>query len=181
MTSMRTMMDAVSMLCEADDWPSRTFDKVYHVGTMEVANKSGGSWEGAGLSVSLTPKLWIRYIPHLMDNVEATVWMGTRSGNHFLDFAHLGRHHFSLIIKWSEANGYLHDGSMTPLLQQRLRSENRWAGGILKGILCTVYTEDVLHMDGVWWDRDGTPARGVIVPTALVNWRFIKEGHADDR
>lgn len=40
------------------DPPLVEFDEVYHVGTLDAADRKGGSYEGEGLSVSLHPDEW---------------------------------------------------------------------------------------------------------------------------
>jgi hypothetical protein len=156
--------------------PFKTMDEVFHVGTMNAAHKGSDSWEGAGLSVSADPLRWMRFIPHIMDRPEATIWRGTRPGNRFLDISKLTRGNLEAVYSWGKSAGYIDAGSMTPKMTQRVRTSLRMGTEIFNGLLCTVYVEDVLHIDGVWWSEwDGAPKRGVIVPSALAAWDFVRQ------
>ena len=80
--------------------PTRTFPKLFHVGTMKSADKQRDSYEGAGLSVSLHPEEWAR-----IARLGNTIWQGVRPGNQFLDFYRLTKQHKAMIGDWAVEQG----------------------------------------------------------------------------
>lgn len=62
--------------------PTRSFNELYHVGSLDVAHKRNNGFEGAGLSVSLHPEEWRRIARGM---VAGDTWACTRPGNKFID------------------------------------------------------------------------------------------------
>jgi hypothetical protein len=76
--------------------PTRSFAKLFHVGTLKISDKRRGSYEGAGLSVSLHPEEWMQ-----IARIAGTVWQCTRAGNRFLNFYRLTKVQKVLIGDWA--------------------------------------------------------------------------------
>jgi hypothetical protein len=193
--------------------PIKSFAKLFHVGTMNVADKRNGSYEGSGLSVSLHPKEWMQ-----IAKIGGFIWVCKRKGNKFIDFIKLSKQHKNTIAEWAIENGFairtkawrveFYDSetdeqryftfadeakakieaddldttpklikgalTMTPKLSQRMNG-----GGSVDDLIVVAYAEDVLKIDGVWWnerlDVSALSApRGVIVPSMIQHWTFTK-------
>lgn len=84
----------------ASSFPTKRFAELFHVGTLNAAHKRIGSYEGAGLSVSLHPEEW-REIAEL----EGAVWRCQRAGNRFLDYVRLSKAQWAVIGDWAVAQG----------------------------------------------------------------------------
>ena len=84
--------------------PILVLDKVWHVGDMTPTSKRDGSYEGSGLSISLTPYAW-RLIARGL--VVGDTWKLTRHGARFLDVVNLNEGHKADITKWGEAEGLI--------------------------------------------------------------------------
>lgn len=82
----------------------KSFDVLWHVGSMDAANKRHGSYEGAGLSVSQHPQAWSRIA---RGHVNGDVWELTKRGNRFLDYHNITEQLRSQIEAWGVANGYI--------------------------------------------------------------------------
>ncbi len=81
--------------------PLVSFPKLFHVGTMNVADKQRGSYEGAGLSVSLHPEEWM----HIAE-IGGPIWECRRRGNKFIDYYKLSKHNKDVISMWAVHNGW---------------------------------------------------------------------------
>jgi hypothetical protein len=203
--------------------PTRTFAKLFHVGTLNRADKQRGSYEGAGLSVSLHPEDWMQ-IARLGSR---SIWKCVRVGNRFIDFYRLSKPHKAVIADWAveqglaqqeshwrvsfydeeaeetryfdftdpdEAQAEFDDlkhaqedetaaikempGSLTgtPLLYQRMMQDRPDAADAVE-YATIAYAEDVMKIDGVWFNERLDPEnlsapRGVIVPSMVRHWRF---------
>lgn len=203
------------ILLEAAGMPFRSFPVLYHVGSLNAADKGNDSYEGAGLSVSLHPEEWME-----IAQLSGPVWQAIRPGNKFLDFYRLTKRQKATIIAWGQSEGYLEQKAQwrvdyydeeyeekrffvfdneqeaqeeaqeygtvpkeikgatdsTAKLIQRTK-QGRVSPGMGFELLCPVYVEDVLNIDGVWWNERLEPEalsapRGVIVPSQIDHWRF---------
>lgn len=192
---------------------TRTFAKLYHVGTLDITHKGEGSYEGAGLSVSLHPDEWQE-----IARLQGSVWRCDRPGNRFVDFHRLSKPHRAMIGDWAVQTGWatrktvwrvefydgetdekryftFHDAAeakaeadeydtvpvevpgelvSTPALAQRMRQRGAETG---LDLLVVAYAEDVMKIDGVWWNDNLDVAtlsapRGVIVPSMIAKWSF---------
>lgn len=79
----------------ATNWPTVRFEELYHVGTLNAADKRKGSLEGAGLSVSRHPESWSQ-----IAEISGDVWRLTKEGNAFLNFHMLKPEQRQLITNW---------------------------------------------------------------------------------
>lgn len=201
--------------------PTKTFAKLYHVGTLNIEDKRRGSYEGAGLSVSLHPEAWM-----LIARIGGPIWQGVRPGNRFLDFYRLRKPHKRMIADWAiehgwayrtslwrvsyrdeetdekryftftdqqeahdEADGMKEDGEDAtisevkgglmgkPPLYDRMMQDKHEPG--IDDLLSILYAEDVMKIDGVWFNERLDPyelsaPRGVIVPSMVSQWQFTK-------
>lgn len=76
-------------------------DSVYHVGFMDILQKSGDSNEGSGLSVSNCPDAW-RCIAGCL----GPCYLLSKKRSQFLDFYKLSRNDEASIYVWGTDNGY---------------------------------------------------------------------------
>lgn len=83
--------------------PVLVIDRVWHVGGLDAASKGRGSYEGAGLSVSVNPAAW-RAIAR--GHVSGDTWRLDRPGSRFLDALGLGRSRAATIMAWGVRQGY---------------------------------------------------------------------------
>ena len=206
----------------AQPFPTRSFPKLFHVGTLKIADKRRGSYEGAGLSVSLHPRTWMQ-----IARIAGTVWQCTRAGNRFLNFYRMTKAQKALIGDWAIQQGlaqrmtvwrvYFWDeeaeekryfdfidqkeaqnefddlkhgqgdetatikripGSLmgTSAMHQRMMQDRPDPADAVEHA-AIAYAEDVLKIDGVWFnerlDPDSLSApRGVIVPSMVRHWQF---------
>jgi hypothetical protein len=81
----------------------RKLNKVYHVGSMDVNNKSNFSLEGSGLSVSVNPEEW-RKIAQLGDR---DLYILTNPNGVFVDGNKLNKQQKGNVISWGVENGYV--------------------------------------------------------------------------
>lgn len=84
------------------NWPTVQFEELWHVGSMNPADKQSGSYEGAGLSVSRHPLSWQRIA---RGQVHGDIWKLTKPGNRFLDFHRLNERQKQVIIEWGIRHG----------------------------------------------------------------------------
>jgi hypothetical protein len=195
--------------------PTKSFPKLFHVGTMNHADKRRGSYEGSGLSVSLHPEAWtaIARLGH-------QVWTCERPNNRFVDFLELSEAQHRLIANWAIDAGLATRGSVWRVdyvddetderrwITMTNRTEAQEEAAALREVAIEVpntliaapellarmmqdrsepsnaadlttiaYAEDVLQIDGVWWNERldilGLSApRAVIVPSAIPRWTF---------
>ena len=205
-------------------FPTRSFPKLFHVGTMKIADKRRGSYEGAGLSVSLHPRAWMQ-----IARIAGPVWQCARAGNRFLNFYRLTKSQSALIADWAieqglarritvwrvsfwdeeaeetryfdftdrnEAQEELDDlrigqedktasikeipGSLmgTPAMHHRMMQDRPDPADAVEHT-AIAYAEDVLKIDGVWFNERLDPdklsaPRGVIVPSMIRRWQFAE-------
>lgn len=83
--------------------PLKNFSKVYHVGSMDIKNKSNFSLEGSGLSVSIHPNEWSK-IARLGGN---EIFELSKTNGAFVDAYKIKKQHKQTIINWALENGYL--------------------------------------------------------------------------
>lgn len=83
--------------------PVIAIDLVRHVGSMDPASKRTGSYEGAGLSVSLHPRAW-RAIARGF--VSGRTWTLRKQGGRFLDAHALKPSMRRAILAWGVDEGY---------------------------------------------------------------------------
>lgn len=85
-------------------FPIITFssDALYHVGTLNAQNKTIGSLEAHGLSVSTHPDAW-RYITHLTGQKHSI----SKKDNRFLDYHELLPQHKEIIKTFGIKNGWI--------------------------------------------------------------------------
>lgn len=196
-----------------------SFDVVYHIGTMNPADKQKvfrGSYEGHGLSVSQFPDAW-REIARLGGD---PLWRLTRAGNQFLDFLALDNEQRKALNEWGLANGwvvpktvwtvqyfdaeidetrYFHCDSeeeaerespqeedctvSTEEILGATRKLNEYHGFevddvAVQDLLAVVYADQVLSIDGVFWDENLdviglTAPRAVIFPLRVADWKAV--------
>lgn len=83
------------------DYPTRTIDCLSHVGTLQPEHKRTGSYEGAGLSVSLHPDAWC----HIAKLGGLPTWQLRRPGGRFLEAHALSTLHRETIFCWALTRG----------------------------------------------------------------------------
>jgi hypothetical protein len=83
--------------------PLKNFSKVYHVGSMDIKNKSNFSLEGSGLSISIHPNEWSQ-IARLGGK---EIFELSKSNGTFVDAYKIKKEHKQTIISWALENGYL--------------------------------------------------------------------------
>ena len=93
----------MTIILSGERIPTRTFEVLYHVGTLDVTQSAGASLEGSGLSVSTEPGAWER-IAKLGGRAW---WELTREGNSFLDAHELSCAQREELLVWGEAQGYV--------------------------------------------------------------------------
>lgn len=89
------------------NWPTVSFEELYHVGTMDAADKRPGSLEGAGLSVSRHPFSWMEIA---RGQVNGEVWKLTKSGNQFLNFHKLNPEQRQVLTNWGIQHRFVQGG-----------------------------------------------------------------------
>ncbi|RYY14933.1 MAG: hypothetical protein EON55_07415 [Alphaproteobacteria bacterium] len=82
--------------------PVIALDAVHHIGDMDPSSKRTGSYEGAGLSVSVHPGAW-RVIGRGM--VGGACWTMRREGARFLDAHAMKRAMRRSVLDWGVGNG----------------------------------------------------------------------------
>lgn len=86
----------------AGRFPEVSFPALWHVGSFKASAKGRGSYEGAGLSVSLHPDAWRR-----IAKLGGTTWRLAKDGNAFLDALALSREQRAEINAWGLTNNYV--------------------------------------------------------------------------
>ena len=82
--------------------PELSFEKLYHVGELDMSKKKGWSLEGSGMSVSRNPLAW-RKIAWL----EGSIHEFDVADNRFLDWYELSSEQKDAINEWGIEKGYL--------------------------------------------------------------------------
>lgn len=202
-----------------EEYPTITFKKLFHVGTMNANDKDFSSLEGEGLSISVCPDEWQEITP-----LQGDLYKFTKQNNCFLNYHELSEDHLEQLSQWGLENGYIEqctvynvyfvDGETledryfsftdyeeamtefeamgeededsfktmegfkaTEKMIQRIK--NNPSPSLTLDLLSTIFAEDVLHIDGVYWndilDVDCLSApRGVINLTSLKTWNIKK-------
>lgn len=88
-------------------FPTKVFDTLWHVGTLDASDKRHGSLEGAGLSVSQHPDEWER-IARLGGN---SVWELCRLGACFVDAYAMSDEQWSVVLAWGTEQGLCRRGT----------------------------------------------------------------------
>jgi hypothetical protein len=198
-------------------YPTKSFHRVFHIGTMNADDKGTGSLEGAGLSVSIHPHDWAG-----IARLSGALWVGTKPDNRFLDIHKLSSAEKHSLCLWGMCNGFLerkdlfrvnfydseNDETRYLMFESEtdarteaaeydskvIRQKNRFFGtpklwetslhrpdAVMSfDLLCPIYAEQALDLDGAWWadkfDPDHLSApRGVIVSAKLASWSFEKQ------
>lgn len=89
------------LISESTNFPVKSFDRLFHVGTMNVTRKRTGSYEGSGLSVSTNPDAW-RKIGR--GHVTGDTWVLTKPGNRFLLAHKISASMLKQIMQWAVTN-----------------------------------------------------------------------------
>jgi ADP-ribose pyrophosphatase YjhB (NUDIX family) len=230
-TSIALFDNKVPVTRIASDWLKsaagfafKSFPKLWHVGSMNAQDKQHGSYEGAGLSVSVNPEEWRQ-----IAKKGGPLWELTKAGNKFINFHRISAAQKKAIFQWGVENEYVEPielwraewyddeaeetkfsdfkeesdardqsdnyypvpGGGFDMTQQLVGRTKQVHGDPMMAwdLLVTVYAEDVLECDGVWWDDTLDPAnlsapRGVIFPSKLSEWKATrvqqaKTGSAD--
>lgn len=84
---------------------SKKIETLYHVGTMDIANKSNFSLEGNGLSVSICPREWMK-IARLSSS---TIWSLYKKDIKMLDYYSLTEDDFKIATQWGVEQGFLNE------------------------------------------------------------------------
>lgn len=84
---------------------SEEIKNLYHVGTMDIANKSQFSLEGNGLSVSICPKAWMK-IARISSSI---IWSLYKKNMKMLDYYSLTENDFKIATNWGIEQGYLEE------------------------------------------------------------------------
>jgi len=198
-----------SWIKRAAGFAFKSFAKLWHVGSMNPKDKRPGSYEGAGLSVSVHPEDWQQ-----IAEIGGDLWELSKKGNKFVNFHRMTKAQKQTIAQWGVQNGYVqhvevwratwYDDEREEnvyadfLTQQEAQAESdkvKLVKNQLQGtdklkqrthnpntdttvafdLLVTVYAEEQLECDGVWWDDNYNPEnlsapRGVIFPNKLSTW-----------
>ena len=80
----------------------KSFAKLWHVGSMNPKDKRPGSYEGAGLSVSVHPEDWQQ-----IAEIGGDLWEFTKKGNKFVNFHRLTKAQREIVAQWGIQNGYV--------------------------------------------------------------------------
>lgn len=81
----------------------KEIETLYHVGTMDIADKSRFSLEGNGLSVSTCPSEWI----NITQMSSTTIWSLQKKDVQLLDYYSLTENEFNIATIWGLDEGYL--------------------------------------------------------------------------
>lgn len=84
--------------------PSKSFKKLFHVGSLDATKKREGSHEGSGLSVSTHPNEWKRIARGF---VTGDTYVATKPNNSFINAHKLSDENRNLIASWGVKNGLL--------------------------------------------------------------------------
>jgi hypothetical protein len=89
-------------------FPCRTFDKLWHVGSMDISQKCRGSHEGRGLSVSVNPTEWQQINP----GTSGDLWTLVKPLNRFLDFHTLAPDQKKQMVDWGLKHDFVALGTL---------------------------------------------------------------------
>lgn len=88
---------------EGEIFNPKEIETLYHVGSMDISQKSLFAIEGNGLSVSICPKDWMK-IAKMKDS---TIWKLYKKNIKMLDYHSLTENDFNLATSWGITEGYL--------------------------------------------------------------------------
>jgi hypothetical protein len=152
--------------------------KLWHIGTLDAANKGTDSYEGAGVSVSLDPMKWAK-----IARIGITpLWQAEKANGTFLNNKALTDDHRAIMAAWAVEQGLIapssgkYGYSCTPAMASKMHVRNPTDTYFL-GLVAGAYAEDVLDVDGVWWavaTSAWSAPRGVIVPSKISEWNWTK-------
>jgi hypothetical protein len=100
--------DGLEDPCAPESWPTRSYESVFHVGSLKAQDKGTThnrlSWEGNGLSVSRDPQAW-RQIARLGGQPTWRLKAPAGSGG-FVDAHALTAAHWGCVLRWGVQAGY---------------------------------------------------------------------------
>jgi len=124
------------------EWPIISIeDTLYHVGTMNPANKGIGSYEGHGLSISRDPDDW-RSIAKL----PGSEWVLEKPGHSFLDVHELTDEQKAVIFGWAVGHGLCE----RTVIFQSVRYDDEWECDLAS---THATYEEAIEQQG--WEIDG--------------------------
>ena len=159
-------------------FPTQHIDTVYHVGSMDVAQRRPGLRYGGGLSVSVHPNAW-KIIGR--GRIKGSLWRLTRDSGAFLDVLGLTDELRERLIAWAEKSALLERSDWVP---GGLRgTEALWKRvGVAPDPLHTfdmallVFIENRTGFDGLWWNEPidaragGDAPHGLILAPRIADW-----------
>lgn len=98
------MREWINLVESAQTFPTKSFAELWHIGSMDAAQKRTGSYEGSGLSVSRHPSAW-RGIGG--GHVQGDTWELEKAGNKFLDYHAMPYALQEAIRNWGIQQGYV--------------------------------------------------------------------------
>lgn len=87
------------------NYPILQIQKIYHVGTLNINDKSNNSYEGSGLSVSNCPSSWRKINPFS----KGKTFLLEKNNGMFLNRHSLNEEHIEAIYTWGVENGYVEE------------------------------------------------------------------------
>ena len=184
-----------------DTLPIKKISKVFHVGEMDIKNKSKFSLEGSGLSVSINPDEW-RKIAQLGDR---ELYLLTNPNGVFVDGNKLNKQQKNNVISWGLENDYIsqketykvcwyddemeEDGKTIEVNKSGVLPTSKLISSSMQGriepsqtfdLLLTIFVEKTTNYDGIWWNNKldvmkYSAPRGVIFNSKLNNWKISKQ------
>lgn len=136
----------ISIVENAQRGGTISFPVLYHVGSMDSAKKGRGSYEGAGLSVSLHPATWCEIAP-----LGERLFKLTKDNNQFLDYHDLGDEGYRTMVAWGIAHGYIEDSVVFRVPVYDSESDE-WR-------YMTLLTREEAEYEKAEWDDDGNEPR----------------------
>lgn len=107
-----------------DSWPVVAFEELFHVGSLNPADKRKDSQEGGGLSVSVHPEEWT-YIAKL-GGLDTHRLVPDRRSSRFLDVHAMQEDQKSQALSWLIDNGYLRVETLWKSIQPDEQGEASW-------------------------------------------------------
>jgi hypothetical protein len=198
------------------EFPIKQLPTLFHIGTLDPAQKKWHSYEGAGLSVSTVPAAWRR-----IARLPGSIFTVSKAEANFLNFHKMKKIHRGEIKSWGIQNGYVIEGTVyrvswddeewgqtlcleftdlqkaleeteegktlrkantiisTEKMNRRVLSDGV-TSSLALDLLATIYADEVLGLDGVWWqdkldiNRLSAP-RGCVFLSTLASWSITKE------
>lgn len=88
---------------EAEIFNTKKVKTLYHIGYMDVSNKSMSFDDGNGLSVSICPDKWLK----IREFDSKIIWKLTKDDVELLNYYSLTKNDFDLATSWGVTEGYL--------------------------------------------------------------------------